>query len=371
MELEFGKLGFGFMRLPHIDPNDISDVDMEAVKKMVDVFMERGFCYFDTAYIYMSGKNEVFLKEALVERYPRQSFKIATKLPCGALKKGMTAEEVLATQLQRCGVDYFDVYLLHGLDAEDAAFAEEQGCFDFLQEQKQKGKIRYAGFSFHDTADVLDDILTRHPEIDVVQIQLNYLDWDNPIIQSGECYKVCRKHNKQVLVMEPVKGGTLANIPPKAAELLNGEAPAHRAIRFAASQEGVAVVLSGMSTIAQMEENTAFMANFTPLTQDEQDVLKEVSQIIRDTVAIPCTGCAYCVDDCPAGIPIPKYFSLYNERERDGWQANTKGRYEDIAEQFSPANACLSCGKCEEHCPQKLEIRELLKKVSQVFDTDK
>ena len=211
MGLDFGRLGFGFLRLPHTDPNDITDVDLETTKAMVDLFLQQGFRYFDTAYIYLNGKSEECLRKALVERHPRDTYMVCTKLPCGILKRGKTAEEVFAEQLKRCGLDFFDVYLLHGLDGEDADFAEEQGCFDFLQEQKKKGKVRYTGFSFHDTADVLDRILTRHPEIDVVQIQLNYLDWDNPIIQSGKCYEVCRKHKKPIIVMEPVKGGTLAS----------------------------------------------------------------------------------------------------------------------------------------------------------------
>ena len=368
MAFDFGKLGFGFLRLPHTDPNDSTDVDLETTKEMVDLFLQRGFRYFDTAYTYLNGKSEEFLKKVLVERYPRDSYMIATKLPCSIFAKGKTAAEVFEEQLEKCGVDFFDVYLLHGLDGEDAEFAEKQGCFDFLQEQKRRGKVRYTGFSFHDTADVLDRILTRHPEIDVVQIQLNYLDWDNPIIQSGACYEVCRKHNKPIIVMEPVKGGTLASVPPEAAALLNGEAPAHRAIRFAASQDGVALVLSGMSTISQVAENTAFMSRFAPLSTDEREVLTEAAQIIRNSVAISCTGCAYCVEDCPAGIPIPKYFSLYNERERDGWQVNTEGRYKSLTEHFSPAGGCISCGCCETHCPQKLPIRQLLTKVSEVFD---
>lgn len=367
MEFEFGKLGFGFLRLPHVDPNDITDVDLETTKQMVDLFLKRGFCYFDTAYIYLNGKSEVFLKKALVERYPREAYKIATKLPCSALKKGKTAAEVFAEQLEKCGVDYFDVYMLHGLDGENAAFAQEQGCFDFLQEQKEKGKIRYTGFSFHDTADVLDGILTRHPEIDLVQIQLNYLDWDNPIIQSGACYAVCRKHGKPIIVMEPVKGGTLASIPDEAAALLGGESPAQRAIRFAASREGVALVLSGMSTVQQVAQNTEFMSEFSPLTREETDVLQEAAQMIRSRVAIPCTGCAYCVADCPAGIPIPQYFSLYNERKRDGWQANTEDRYKALTEQYPGADACVNCKTCEQRCPQKLPVAAYMKTVASVF----
>lgn len=365
MELDFGKLGFGFLRLPQTD----DWVDLETTKEMVDLFLRRGFRYFDTAYTYLNGQSESFLRQALVERYPREAYMIATKLPVGALRRGRTAREIFEEQLRRCGVEYFDVYLLHGLDDEDAAYAGETGCFDFLQELKEKGLIRHTGFSFHDTAEVLDGILTRHPQIDLVQIQLNYLDWDNPIIQSRNCWEVCRKHGKPIIVMEPVKGGTLAAIPAEAEALLGGEKPAHRALRFAASQEVVALVLSGMSTWNQVEENTALMAPFVPLSREETAVLEEAARIIRASVAIPCTGCGYCVEDCPAGIPIPRYFALFNERERDGWQANTEARYATLARTYPTAGSCLQCGQCEDRCPQKLPIRQLLMQVSGAYDT--
>lgn len=366
--MNFGKLGFGFLRLPHTDPHDPNDVDLETVKQMVDLFMERGFRYFDTAYTYLNGRSEEYLRLALVERYAREDFRIATKLPCGALHSGKKPEDIFGEQLARCGVDYFDVYLLHGLDGEDAAFAEEQGCFDFLQELKKTGKARFTGFSFHDTADVLDSILTRYPEVDVVQIQLNYLDWENDIIQSRACWEVCRKHGKPIIVMEPVKGGTLAGIPAEAEKLFQGEPPAHRAIRFAASREGVALVLSGMSTPEQVDENTAFMANFKPLTEEETQILKTAAGIIRNAVAIPCTGCSYCTEGCPAEIPIPQYFGLYNEHKRDGWQVNAEGRYQALTKKYAPAADCIACGLCRQRCPQKLPIPDLIRQVSEVFD---
>ena len=360
---DFGKLGFGFLRLPQ---SADGSVDLVTTKKMVDLYLSRGFRYFDTAYIYQNGKNEEYLRQALVERHPRDSFAIADKLPCGYLRNGRTAEEIFEDQLRKCGVDYFDVYLLHGLDGEDAAYAEEMGCFEFLADQKRRGRVRYTGFSFHDTADVLDSILSRHPEVDVVQIQLNFLDWDNPIIQSGACWEVCRRHGKPMLVMEPVKGGTLASIPADAEALLRGEAPAHRALRFAASREGVVTVLSGMSTMAQMEENTALMSDFLPLSGEEERILEDVAEIIRKNVAVPCTACGYCLDGCPAGIPIPELFSLYNEHKRDRWQANAADRYR--AKKSAPASACLSCGQCQVSCPQKLPIMELLKTVAETFE---
>lgn len=366
--MNLGRLGFGFLRLPHGNPDNPDDVDLDMTKEMVDLFLQRGFRYFDTAYTYLGGKSEVYLRKALVERYPRDCFQISTKLPCGALHNGKTPEEIFEEQRNRCGVDYFDVYLLHGLDGEDAAFAEEQGCFTFLKTLKETGKARQIGFSFHDTAAVLDRILTRHPEVDVVQIQLNYLDWDNEIIQSRGCWEVCRKHNKPIIVMEPVKGGTLAIIPDEAAQLMRDEPPAHRALRFAASREGVALVLSGMSTLEQVEENTTLMSGFRPLTDDETRTLKTAAEIIRNAVAIPCTGCSYCVDSCPAGIPIPRYFALFNENKRDGWQVNAQGRYRLLATKYAPASHCVSCGMCRQCCPQKLPIPDLMKQVSKAFD---
>ena len=366
MSLDFGKLGFGFLRLPQ---REDGMVDLETTKEMVDLFLSRGFRYFDTAYIYHNGKNEEYLRKCLVERYPRDAFLIADKLPVGCLKGGRRAEDIFQEQLRRCGVDHFDVYLLHGLDDEDARYAMDMGCFDFLKQLKAQGLARTVGFSFHDTAQVLDRLLTGHPEVDIVQLQLNYLDWDNPIIQARDCWAVCRKHGKPIIVMEPVKGGTLAAVPPAAAVLFGGEPPAHRALRFAASQEGVALVLSGMSTLDQVAENTALMAPFEPLTNDEAGILEEAARIIREAVAIPCTGCGYCLDDCPAGIPIPKYFALFNERERDGWQADAEGRYAILIQTQPPAKSCLSCGLCEGRCPQKLPVPSLMKQLSAAFDT--
>jgi len=368
MELNFGNLGFGFLRLPLLDPDDCTAVDLPAVKEMVDLFLARGFRYFDTAYTYLGGKSEVFLRKALVERHPRDAFLLADKLPCGYLKGGKTAGEIFAEQLARCGVDHFDVYLLHGLDGEDADYAEEMGCFQFLEDMKKEGKVRFTGFSFHDRAEVLDRILTRHPEVDLVQLQLNYLDWDNEIIQSGACWEVCRKHGKPILVMEPVKGGTLANIPAEAARLFRGEPPAHRALRFAASREGVALVLSGMSTVEQVRENTALLSGPEPLSGEEMGQVQAAAQIIRNAVAIPCTSCGYCVAGCPVGIPIPRYFALYNEDARDGWQVDAPGRYERLLDSFPRAAACIGCQRCRESCPQKLPVDELMKTVSLRFD---
>ena len=362
------KLGFGFLRLPLINADDDGSVDIEAVKRMVDTFISRGFCYFDTGYNYHDHKSEDFLRMTLTERYPRESYMIATKLPIRALKNGRTPADIFEHQLKKCGTDFFDVYLLHGIDREDAELFEELGGFEFLKALKKEGKARYIGFSFHDTADVLDGILNQHPEVDLVQIQLNYLDWENEIIQSRACLEVCRKYGKPVIVMEPVKGGTLANLPQEALSLLENEPPAHRALRFAASREGVCMVLSGMSTLGQVEENTALMADFAPLSAAETDALEKIRRIINSNTAIACTACSYCTDGCPVSLPIPRYFSLYNQHCRNGWQANAAERYDALTKEFSPASSCTSCMQCEEKCPQRLPVASLLKKVSETFE---
>ena len=366
------KLGFGCLRLPHNDPDDISDVDVAEMSRMVDLCLEKGFCYFDTAYSYLNYKSELFVKEALVERHPRDAFLLTTKLPCLELKPGDDPQAFFNEQLQKCGVDYFDFYLLHSLDAHYVKIAEQLGCFEMLQRLKKEGKARFTGFSFHDTAAVLDDILTRHPEVDVVQIQLNYLDWDHPVIQSQACYEVCCKHNKPVIVMEPVKGGTLAKLPAEAEALLRAHAPdsspASWAVRFAASQPGVAMVLSGMSTVQQVEDNTSYMQAFEPLSEKELAILRQVREIVKAAVAVPCTACAYCVDGCPLQIPIPRYFCLFNEHKRDKWQANAIDRYAKMAKTHTKASACIGCRQCEEKCPQHIEIVKWLGQVAEALE---
>jgi len=367
------NFGFGLLRLPHIDPNDNTDIDLDEMIKMVDKFMESGFMYFDTAYSYLGYKSEAFFKKAVADRYPRESYSITTKLPCLELKETDDARRFFQTSLDRCGVEYFDFYFLHSLNKAKFDLAEKCGWFNLLSEVKAEGKAKKIGFSFHDSAEVLDVILTKHPEVDVVQIQLNYLDWENPTIQSRACYEVCVKHNKPVVVMEPIKGGNLINIPEKALEKMKAYNPeastASWALRFAASQPDVMMVLSGMGNMEQMEQNLSFMKDFKPLNEEEMAILRECAEIIRNSVAIGCTGCSYCTDGCPVGIPIPRYFALYNENERDKWQANAKARYQALVKDgFTRASGCLSCRQCEFMCPQKLPITQLLPKVAQKFE---
>ena len=369
---EVKRLGLGFLRLPYRNPDKPGDIDMQEVCRMVDAFMGVGFRYFDTAYNYLDYQSEVFLKAAVTDRYPREQFLLATKLPCNELQEGESPYRIFNDQLKKCGVSYFDVYLLHGISKPTYELAHRRRYFDFLEELKGTGKAHCIGFSFHDSAEVLDQILTTHPEVDVVQIQMNYLDWDNPIIQSGACYAVCRKHGKKLIIMEPVKGGTLANVPEKAKLLMQQQDPAANpaawALRFAASQPGVAMVLSGMSNIEQICANTELFSKFVPLTEPETDMLWKAAEIIRKTVAIGCTGCSYCTHGCPVQIPIPQYFSLYNEHKCDCWQVGAKGRYRKMTQNHAAASRCIGCGQCEEKCPQKLPVMEYIQQVAKELE---
>lgn len=368
------KLGFGFMRLPVIGTGPEAEVDIKLLETMVDTFLEREFTYFDTAYMYHAFKSEIALREALVKRHPRDSFTVATKLPTMFLKADGDQERIFAEQLEKCGVEYFDYYLLHNLNVSHYEIAERFRSFDFGLRLKKEGKVRNFGFSFHDTADLLDRILTAHPEVDFVQLQINYVDWDSESIQSRKCLETARKHGKKVIVMEPIKGGTLAQIPEKAEKLFKEKDPTASipswAIRFAASQDDVFMVLSGMSAMEQLADNTSYMADFTPLSQEEAAIVARVAEIIRESVAVPCTACRYCEDGCPKNIAIPEYFSLYNEEMRvkpKGFSIQ-KVYYGNYAKIRGKASDCIECGACESSCPQKLPIVANLKKVAVSFE---
>lgn len=374
--MDTNKLAFGVMRLPLLDPLDNSRIDLETAKKMVDRFLERGFTYFDTAAPYHSGESENVVRECLVKRHPRESYTLTDKLSLFMLKEPGELEGFLAGQLERCGVDYFDYYLLHAMSKERLEQAEAWGVFDFVAQKKAAGVLKHVGFSFHDKAEVLEEILTRHPEMEYVQLQLNYLDWEDPEVQSRRCYEVCRKHNKPVLVMEPVKGGLLTSLPPEAESLLKEKAPdaslASWAIRFAASLEGVFKVLSGMSTPEQVEDNTAFMSDFRPLSGEERETLAQVVKIVQSKELIACTNCRYCVDGCPMHIAIPDYFKLMNHVSKFGSAQlpYVKKEYAELTGEKGkgPASACIRCGQCEDACPQRLPITSHLESVARSFE---
>lgn len=365
------KLGFGCMRLPVVN-DDIEQIDDALFCKMIDTFMEQGFSYFDTAYPYHNQKSEGALKRCLVERYPREKFYLADKMPIWAIKEYADYEKIFNQQLERCGVEYFDFYLLHAMNKARVAETEAIGGFEFVQKMKAEGKIKYIGFSFHDTADVLEEILSKHPEMDFVQLQINYYDWESENVQSGKCYEAAVKYGVPVIVMEPVKGGTLANLAPEAAGILKAidenASYASYAVRYAASFENVFMVLSGMSDYEQLVDNTSYMKEFVPLSETEQEGITKVVEALAKLPTIECTKCRYCVDGCPQNINIPGLFQAYNNVVQFGDNVVTRRSYTQVMSDRGLASSCVKCGLCEEHCPQHLEIRELLGKVAEVFE---
>ncbi len=367
------KLGFGLMRLPLVNPDDQTSIDIEKFKEMADMFIERGFTYFDTAYPYHGGKSEEALREAVVKRYPRELFTVTSKMPVWAIKEEADMERIFNEQLERCGVDYFDYYWLHALNRERVVTLDSVDGWGFIARKRDEGKIRHIGFSFHDESTLLAEILDKHPEMEYVQLQINYLDWDSPAIESRVCYELCEKHGKPVIVMEPVKGGSLARVPEAIDRLFkeyNPEAsPASWAIRYCASLPNVLTVLSGMSNMEQIDDNTAYMQDFQPLNDEEQAIIAQVTQTIRDAIAIPCTACRYCCDGCPQQIAIPAYFNLYNTTQQfPELKSNSKLYYDLVAKSHGRASECLECGQCEAQCPQHIDIIDNLKLVAETFE---
>lgn len=369
------KLGFGMMRLPLLDENDEASIDIEQTKKMVDIFLERGFTYFDTAIMYCGMKSQNAVKDVLSSRYPRDRYTLATKLHSDFFNNIEERDKVFNDQLEATGVEYFDYYLIHDVSSERYPHYVKYDCFNWLAAKKEAGLVKHMGFSYHDNAELLDEILTEHPEMEFVQLQLNYLDWESEGVQSRKCYEVCVKHGKPVVVMEPVRGGTLANVSgevEKAFKDYNPDASvASWAVRFAASHENVKMVLSGMSNIQQMTDNTDYMQEFKPLNNEELEIIDNVVQKISDSLLVKCTGCSYCTEGCPMKIAIPRYFSLYNldylERDSDDWRPQGS-YYNRLAMKFGKASDCIACGQCEGICPQHLPIIDLLKDVSDHFE---
>jgi len=367
MELINKNFGFGCMRLPM----QADEVDETQFSIMVDKFLESGFNYFDTAHGYLDGKSELALKKCLTSRYPRDQYILTNKLTNFFFDDDEEIRPFFENQLEWCGVDYFDFYLMHAQGTENFAKFKRCRAYETALELKTEGKIRHFGISFHDRAEVLEQILTEYPQVEVVQIQFNYADYEDPAVESRKCYEVCRKFDKPIIVMEPVKGGNLVNLPKEARTVLddlNGGSPASYAIRFAAGFEGIMMVLSGMSTLEQMEDNISYMKDFKPLSEKEQETVEKVQEIFRFMNLIPCTTCRYCTDGCPKNISIPDLFACMNTKKiYHDWNADYY--YHQVhTKQHGKASDCIKCGKCEKACPQHLQIRDLLMDVANEFE---
>lgn len=347
-------------------------MDIPQTKEMVDAFLEAGFNYFDTAHGYLQGKSETALREALTSRYPRSQYILTDKLTNFFFKKEEDIRPFFASQLEACGVDYFDFYLMHAQGAENFKFFKACRAYETAFALKEEGKVRHVGISFHDRAEVLEQILTEYPQIEVVQIQFNYLDYDDPAVESRKCYEVCRKYGKPVIVMEPVKGGNLVNLPENAKKILDelhGGSPASYAIRFAAGFEGIMMVLSGMSSMEQMEDNLSYMKEFQPLNDQEKLAVQKVRDIFHSMNLISCTSCRYCVAGCPKHISIPDLFAVMNTKQiHHDWNADYYYNVVHTSGEKGKASDCIQCGKCEQACPQHLPIRDLLVKVAAEFE---
>ena len=367
------KLGFGLMRLPLTDANDKGSIDIEALKEMVDTFMEQGFTYFDTAWMYCAFKSENAVKEALTDRYPRDRYTLTTKLHASYLKTKEDRDRIFEEQRQKTGVDYFDYYLIHAIDQELYSIYNEMDCFNWLIEKKKQGLVKHIGFSYHDSAEFLDQVLTEHPEMEFVQLQMNYLDWESAEVQSRKCYEVASKHGKPVIVMEPVKGGTLADVPAEVRESFAAYHPdlsvPSWAIRFVASLDNVAMVLSGMSNMEQLMDNISYMKEFVPMNAEETELVHRAAEMIKDSIAIPCTGCSYCTEGCPMQIAIPDLFRVYNKSKRgEITDVEANEEYRQLTESGGKARECLACGQCQVACPQHLEIINYLNDVAKCME---
>ena len=370
MDAYFGqsvpKLGFGLMRLPR----KAGFTDIEQTKAMVDLFLEAGFTYFDTAFVYLGSEKAI--KAALVDRYPRDRYTLATKINAFMMAPTESAaKNQFYTSLKRTGAGYFDYYLLHSFKENNYQKYDKFHLWDFVAEQKQKGLLKHMGFSFHGKPPLLDQLLTDHPEVDFIQLQLNYADWEDPKVASRANYEVARKHGVSIVVMEPVKGGSLADPPKDVRELLKSYAPdrscASWAIRFAASLEGIITVLSGMSNLEQMRDNISFMQDFQPLNAEEQSIIRQAMALLRESNMIPCTACGYCKEGCPKQIPIPEIFSAMNLQLGNGQLEAAADAYAAATANGVRADDCIRCGQCERACPQGLPIIERLSDAAKLF----
>ncbi|NLY73318.1 MAG: 4Fe-4S dicluster domain-containing protein [Tissierellia bacterium] len=367
------KLGFGLMRLPLVDSEDKDRIDLDRLKKMVDLFMEGGFNHFDTAYMYHGGTSEDGFRQAVVERYPRDSFTVTDKMPIAMVEEKEDLERIFNEQLERCGLEYFDYYWMHAMNKQRYELSKKIGAFKFLEERKKEGKIRHIGFSFHDSHEVLEEIILGEPSVEFVQLQINYMDWQDGRIQSRLCYEVARKYGKEIFIMEPVKGGSLAQIPLEAEKLLKEKDPhasvASWALRYAASLEGVVKVLSGMSEEWQLEDNLKIFTDLKPLDEEDYALLDRVVEIIKKDMKIACTACRYCVDGCPVHIAIPEYFAVYNRglELSNPDDPEIRGEFDKLIDTHGKPWDCIECGQCEEQCPQFIPIIEELKNISKIY----
>jgi len=366
------KLGFGLMRLPCVEGTE--KVDIARVCDMADAFLANGYTYFDTAAVYHKGESEIAFREAVAKRHPRESYVIADKLSLMVIEKQEDIPAFFEAQFERLGVTYIDYYLVHCLTTDSYRKAVDMHAFDFVKKQKEEGRVRHIGFSFHDSPELLEKILTEQPEMEFVQLQINYLDWEDKNVASRRCAEVAARFGKPIIVMEPVKGGSLADFSGEARSLLESTYPekslASFALRFAASVPGVFMVLSGMSDEKQLADNVNTFAHDQPFSREEWDLAARTAQLIRENTAIPCTACRYCVDGCPQKIAIPEYFSTYNNYYRFGQPrfASAKGRYQKISSENGKASACIGCGLCETNCPQHIEIRRMLGVIADAFE---
>ena len=364
---EISRLGYGGMRFP----KNGDDVDFDAAVELLHKAYEMGINYFDTAMVYHKGESEKIFGKAF-ENYDRSTFYIADKMSIWVCEDEEDMKRRFENQLKTLKTDYIDFYLVHSLNRNHYKKVKDFHCVEFLQEMKRQGKIKHLGFSFHDKADVLDELLTNHPEMEFVQLQINYADWEDDNVQSRRCYEVARKHNKPVIIMEPVKGGLLADPPETVAQVLKAAAPEKNlpswALRFAASLEGIITVLSGMSTLEQMEQNLATMKEFSPLSAQEQAVVAQAREALVSLPSIPCTSCQYCVKGCPQGIPIPGVFSAMNTHLIYGNTERAKGNYGFATRGKGKASDCIQCGQCESVCPQHISIIQQLQQAAEVLE---
>lgn len=360
------KLGFGLMRLPRKGAR----IDQAQVRDMVDLFLEAGFTYFDTAYVYPGSESAA--KRALVDRHPRDSYTLATKLNASVAPTVKLAHRQFEQSLERTGAGYFDYYLLHAVMDDNIARYDKLKLWDYVQEQKQKGLIKHTGFSFHGTPALLDRLLTEHPEAEFVQLQLNYADWESPTVQSRACYETARRHGRSIVIMEPVKGGRLADPPAEVKQLFRAHAPQAScpswAIRFAASLEGVLTVLSGMSSMDQVRDNVSFMRHFRPLDEAERAVIAKAQKLMGSSAAIGCTACRYCVKGCPKQIAIPDIFAAADLQLAHGQMDEARSAYAQAAPEGRRPADCVGCKQCESVCPQHLPVTEQLKKCAELLE---